>query len=475
MGRRSAGLVLSVAVMAVSTAGFARDGDLDVGFGSSGKLFTKYPAGSSIDMFNVDLALQADGKLLVASSRNFAAPDYDFGVLRLLPNGSIDTSFGSAGESWIAFDRAGSDKGDHVVGLAVQPDGKIVLAGFANGESTTGQDMAIARLDSSGILDTSFGAGGKTIVQFNLGNCAANGCDDEALRVNLQADGKILLVGGASSNPNSTTYTSSLALVRLTAAGQRDSTFHLDGRVTLLFGSGDAARGYRAKQLADGTHIVVVGGANTAAGGANADFALARLNDNGALDVTFGVGGKATYGFDIGGDMADIATDFVELPDGRLMVCGEVRVNNPNNFDFGCMRFLANGTPDPAFTPVLVPFDVGGGFQDAPLRIERDSAGRYVLIGMVEIASNNFDFAAARLMPNGALDTTFGRGGVMTYNSLPGTGATERTNAGSGLALQPDGKIVIAGFADSDGTGNANEFEVVRVIGDTVFSNGYEG
>lgn len=467
---RYAGLAAALAAVCAGAAS-ARDGDLDRGFGANGKVFAAYPTGQFIDTFNVELAVQPDGKLLVASSRNYAAPDWDFGVMRLLPDGSVDTTFGSSGASYAFFDRTGSDKGDHLVGMALQPDGKIVLGGFADGDPSTGQDMAIARLNADGSADTGFGTSGKTIVQFNLGNCATNGCDDQVLRVNLQADGKILLVGQASTNPDASTYTSSLALVRLTAAGQRDTTFHTDGRVALTFGAGDAARGFRAKQLADGAHILVVGGANTAAASLNADFALARFNDNGSLDATFGVGGKATFGFDIGGDLADIATDFVELPDGKLLVCGEVRANNPQNFDFGCMRFLANGTPDPAFSPVLVPFDIGGGFQDAPLRLERDARGRFVLIGFAERAANNFDFAAARLLPTGVLDTTFGNDGIATYDTSPAI-VPDSANGGSGLALQADGKIVIAGYVDV-GSNNA-KFEVVRVIGDTIFSDGFE-
>lgn len=292
--------------------------------------------------------------------------------------------------------------------------------------------------------------------------------------MNLQADGKILVVGQASSNPDAMTFTSSLAITRLTTTGQRDSTFDVDGRVTLQFGTGDAARGFRAKQLADGTHILAAGGANTTPAGTNVDFALARLNDNGSLDVTFGVGGKTTYGFDIGGDLGEIATDFVELPDGRLMVCGEVRVNSPSNYDFGCMRFLANGVPDPAFSPILIPFDIGGGFLDAPLRLERDSRGRFLLIGFSEVAPDTYDFAAARLMPDGALDTSFGNGGILTYDSNPGTTGGEQANGASGVVVQPDGKIVIAGYADSDGSSN-EIFEIVRVIGDTIFENGFDG
>jgi uncharacterized delta-60 repeat protein len=473
MGKADVGRLVLLALGAIGAgSAIARDGDLDPSFGMIGKVFMKYPVGSFIDSYNVDAALQPDGKLLLASSRNVAAPDYDFGVLRLLPNGSIDTTFGTGGQAFFAIDRVGSDKGDHVVGIALQPDQKIVLAGFANGDNLTGQDMAVVRLNANGSIDTAFGANGLAIVQFNLGNCSTNGCDDQGLRVNLQGDGKILVAGQAFSNPDASTYSSAFAIVRLTTSGVRDSTFDVDGRVTMTFGAGDQARAFRIKQLADAAHLVVVGGANTAPGSNNSDFALARLNADGSLDPTFGVGGKVTYGFDLGGGKADIATDFVELPDGKLMVCGQVEVNAPANSDFGCMRFLANGVPDPAFSPVLVPFDFGGQFSDAPLRIERDPRGRFVVAGFAEGVSGNYDFALVRLMPDGALDTTFGNGGLATFDSLPGSGITERSNLASGLAIQPDGRIILAGTSGT--SAGSPQFEVVRVIGDTVFSNGFD-
>lgn len=455
------------------TCASARDGDLDRGFGTGGKLFAKYSFWF-VDAFNIELAQQPDGKLLLAASRDFANPDYDFGVMRLMPDGSTDTTFGTNGERFVVFDRTDSDNGDHGVGMTLQSDGKIVLVGIVDGDPATGDDMGITRLNSDGSLDTAFGTSGKTIVPFNLGDCANQGCTDVGLRVNLQADSKILLIGSATSNPDSSTQSASMAIARLTSSGQRDSTFDVDGRVTLQFGTGADAFGFRAKQLADGTHILAMGNATTTPEGTNRDFALARLNDNGSLDVTFGVGGKTTYGFDIGGDLDDRATDFVELPDGKLMVCGEARANSPFNYDFACMRFLANGVPDPAFSPVLIPFDIGGGFQDAPLRLERDSRGRFLLIGFAERTTNSVDFAVARLMPEGALDTSFGNGGTMTYDSNPGTTGGEQANGASGLVVQPDGKIVIAGYADSDGTGKP-EFEVIRVIGDTIFENGFDG
>ena len=359
--------------------------------------------------------------------------------------------------------------------MALQPaDGKILVSGYIAGDMSTGQDMAVVRFTSSGLLDVSFGTNGKAIVPFNLGNCptVANACDDAAYRVDLQADGKILLVGLAASSQTATTFTNAMAIARLTTSGIRDSTFGGDGRVTLNFGSGDTAFGFRARQLVDGQHILAVGGANTTPGGTNLDFALARLDDHGNLDTSFGVGGQVTYGFDIGGDLTDVATDFAELPDGKLLVCGEALSNNPDNFDFACMRFLADGIPDPAFAPVLVPFDRGGGMNDISFAMRRDSQGRFLLAGSAERATGNSDFAIARLTADGALDPSFGRNGIATFLSYSLFG-TDYDNQATGLVIQPDDKIIVAGYATVDAIGN-QQFQVLRMIGDTVFADNFE-
>lgn len=269
------------------------------------------------------------------------------------------------------------------------------------------------------------------------------------------------------------------AIAWLNAAGYRDTSFDFDGRVTLDFG-GDSAVIYRVGQLADGNHILVVGGGSTTTN-SNPWFALARLNSDGSLDAGFGSGGKVLYEFDLGGSaVAGVATDFVELPDGKLMVCGAVYVGVSVNADYGCMRFLADGTPDPTFPEVVIPIDLGGDFLDVSTSLQRDARGRFVLAGAARRATDNTDFAVVRLSADGALDTSFGNYGVRVIDSLPASGGTdpERNNVTSAMLLQPDGTILIAGGAepadivDPQDSGEP-QFELVRLIGDTIFDDDF--
>jgi len=455
---RSLPAVLSILCAGVAAGAPIRDGDLDPGFGDGGAAVLPFPGIDTIINGYSDVGLQADGALLIAVSP-IVDSQADFGVVRLDADGTLDTGFGVDGAAIVAFDRVDSGLDDLVRGMVVQPDGKIVLSGDASGADSD-HDFAIARLTAAGLPDSGFGTSGKVLVPFNLG--AVGHRSDLGYRVELQADGKILVAGSAENDAGSV-----MAIARLQTGGQRDTGFDDDGRVVVDFGVGQAAA-LRVRQLADGAHLLAVG---VAAPAGNNDFALAKFNADGSPDATFAGGGKTTYAFDIGGSLDDIATDFAELPDGKLLVCGAVEVNAPLNYDFGCVRFLADGTPDLAFARVLVPIDTGEPFYDGALRIERDVQGRLLVAGFSSRATGNVDFCLIRLTADGQLDADFGEAGVRTYASQ--VGGTDLDNVSHGLALQPDGKIVLAGHARAAGV-DGRQIEVVRVFGDKLFANGFD-
>ena len=452
---------LFLSLLLAGTAG-ARDGDLDRSFGTGGKVITPYP-GPVYTAYGYDLAMQSSGKLIVAGTSLGSGSNENFAALRLNADGSVDSTFGILGWTSVAFDRSGSNLSDLAQGVVVQPDDSILIAGDVAGDSTTGEDMGVVKLTADGQLDTSFGNSGKAIVPFNLDPTSNS---DFVFGIEVQGDHAILLAGAAQAMGN----TQMMAIARLTPGGFRDTSFDSDGRVTLGFG-GDFAIANRARVLSDGTHILVVGGATTVAGGRRS-FALVRLNiADGSLDSGFGTGGKATYDFAASaGDSS--ATDFAELADGRLMVCGGILANQPSNYDFACMRFLANGTPDMAFVPAVIPFDIGGDFNDFVYRVKRDTQGRFVLAGSARVATNNADCSLARITPNGQLDPSFGVGGRTTYDGRLTAIDTDRDNGCAGLVLQPDGRIVAMGYAVIDASFH-RDFEVVRIVGDTIFADGF--
>ncbi len=460
--RTLAGVMILLA--AVDVLAVVRDGDLDTSFGNFGKVTLMFPGGLPISHFSMpDVALLPDGKFIVAASVVNASGDEDFAVIRLHANGSLDTSFGLNGGRRIGFDRAGSNNNDVMSGMVVQPDGKVVVVGTVDGDAATNTDFGIVRLTAAGSLDTSFGTGGRAVVSFNLGGEGLR--FDTAARVSLQPDGK-LLVAGSVDHPDGRR----IGVVRLTANGQRDTSFDVDGRVSIDFRpSHSRSAGVRAYPLSSGK-IFVAGEARAAVGN---DFAVAGLTASGALDATFGTGGRTIFDFAVSSDSDESVYDLVELPDGRVLVCGAALVDPPANYDMACVRFLQDGTPDPSFPAVLVPFDRGGPLMDVAARVRPDAQGRLLLIGVAARSADNGDFAIARLLPSGEPDVSFGFGGQRTHNScglicIP----AEYHNAATGVALLPDGRILLAGGAVQSNGDLA--FQFMRLHGDVLFSDDFE-
>jgi uncharacterized delta-60 repeat protein len=318
--------------------------------------------------------------------------------------GVLDPSFGIHGKVVTAFG-PGSDAASDVV---LQPDGKIVVAGIGDDK------VAVARYTKSGILDPTFGAGGKVTT--------AVGSRSSAGAVTLQPDGKIVVAGRTTSGSD---Y--AFALVRYTSTGALDPSFGTGGIVTTPFGEGFA--GARAIVLQPDGKLVVAGIAGT-------DFALARYDSNGSLDPSFGEGGTLTTKFrpEPGPEERDdIVEALVIQPDGKLVAAGWT--DSGANYDYALARYRTDGSLDPGFgsggrvTTAIGPnHDLG----DA-LVLQPD--GKLVLAGFSETASGA-GFGLVRYNADGSLDGGFGAGGKVVTGSNAGAFA---------LALQPDGKLVAAG------------------------------
>ena len=274
-------------------ARYNTDGSLDTTFGGDGKVLEEAPLGRAFAV-----AIQPDGKIVIAGDFPVDNPNDhgDVMVARFNADGSPDLGFGNTGSR--VFDvNAGTNAARNLV---IQPDGSIVVAGDPIGNNT-GDETAVARLDASGNLDGSFGSGGKLVISTaRLGRGLA-----------LQSDGKLLLAGGTS------TYPSSFALMRLNADGSVDASFGNAGVVTTSItnatvGAGDVATSVALRP--DG-RIYVAG----IAGSINQDFAVARYTTSGALDTSFGGTGSVVVDFT---GLADGAESIVLEPSGKILLGG---------------------------------------------------------------------------------------------------------------------------------------------------------
>jgi uncharacterized delta-60 repeat protein len=235
------------------------DGTPDTTFGTGGQVSTDF-LGMEDDAFSV--LIQPDGKIVAVGSANDPATFYDFAAARYLSNGTIDTTFGVAGKVHTDF---GDQNFDRARSAALQPDGRIVAAGFAISHGGGVQNFGVARYTSSGVLDTTFSRDGKT--QIDFGNCCQS-----ATKVLLQSDGKIITVGGSNGESSDDDF----LLARLNPRGSVDATFGVGGQVRTSFGDLNGGANGAAFQ-ADGKIVAVGFQANFNSQRAN--FALARYLD----------------------------------------------------------------------------------------------------------------------------------------------------------------------------------------------------
>jgi uncharacterized delta-60 repeat protein len=232
------------------------------------------------------------------------------------------------------------------------------------------------------------------------------------------------------------------ALLRYQANGALDSTFGVGGKVATAVGTGDDSA-YAVAVQSDGK--LVVGG--EASNGVDSDFALLRYNTNGTLDATFGMGGKVTTAV---GTSDEYAYALAIQSDGKLVAVGETNTNG--NWNFAVVRYNANGTLDSTFgvggkvtTPV-------GTRDDAAYALAIQPDGKILVTGETD-AGSNYDVALVRYNTNGTLDSTFGAGGKVT------TPIGSRDDTASAVAVLPDGKIVVAGDTAASGD---NHFALAR-------------
>jgi uncharacterized delta-60 repeat protein len=292
------------------------DGNPDTSFSADGKLTTALGTGSD-KAYSV--ALQADGRILVAGSSSNGSND-DFAVTRYNADGSLDTTFSGDGKATAAIGSAG----DIVRKVLLQADGRIIVAGYASNGSN---DFAVARFTADGALDLTFSGDGKAIT-------AVGNNSDMAYDAVLQSDGAILLVGSSYNGTDN-----DVALVRYNATGSLDTSFDVDGKLTLGIGTGDDVAWAVALQ-ADGK-IVVVGSTDNSA---NKDIFVLRLNTDGSLDGSFSGDGIATLGV---GSGSDVAYGVAIQADGRILVSGYAYDSAYNAFVVA--RFNTDGSLDTSF------------------------------------------------------------------------------------------------------------------------------
>lgn len=436
----------------------AQNGYLDPIFGHDGRIALDLdPVGSAYQHMNA-VAVQPDGKIVATGSFNG-----DMAVVRLNPDGSVDPTFSDDGWTLVTIDLI-PDGADNAYGLIIQSDGKIVIVGSVDDVAIGSQytDWVIARLNSDGSLDPSFGVNGVAIIELNPEPYTA----DAALDVVVQPDGKLVVVGHLGWQ-SLTTINYSAKVVRLNVDGSLDTTFSDDGIVS--FGHTGTAR---TVELQDDGKIVV-GGDTYDSYDVIGELHVARLNTNGTLDASFNGTGEVTIDFGLpGGDLAYGRAARIQ-PDGKIVV-GGIQIRDWTNPEFAVARLLPDGSLDPGFSgdgKFIYVFDMGGEGNDRLSDVAIQPDGRIILGGSVKrVTHNRTDMGFACLNEDGTPDSSFGYGAYMVFPFNAG----EDHNAGlSALAIQSDGKIIAVGYVGNDEGRTDLAFARLSAPA-TVFVDGFE-
>ena len=429
-------VVMLVLSNLVGTAS-ADAGDLDTSFDLDGIAIIDFGP----DSYAWATAIQADGKTL-AAGKIFGDQYTDFALARYSTNGSLDQSFGAGG--LVTTDFGGSDS---AYGIAVRPDGRIILAGQTFVEGSGGGNIALARYKVDGSLDTSFGTGGKVIYDI-LAPVSVRA-------VALQSDGKILVAGSISFSTYMTVI--DFYVARFTSSGSLDTSF--GGGDGFEFTDFSNPRDYLSAVVvqSDGK-IVVAGGSNDEAGNSfdtlNFDFCMARYNVNGGLDTSFGSGGKVvTQSFGKGS-----SEDLLLQPNGKLVL---VATSKTNYADFALIRYNANGSVDTGFgNGGFTSVDFDGDTYDEAHAGALQSDGKIVVVGQSNVIP---DYSGlARFNADGSLDTSFGTNGIVTTDVAYFDNCTD-------VAVQADGRIVASiwtqkNVTEGDHTILYHNFAVARYL-----------
>jgi uncharacterized delta-60 repeat protein len=398
-------------------------GTLDPSFGSGGKQMLDFNA--STDIANA-VAVQPDGKLVVVGL-SYVNNDYskeDFALARLNPDGSFDASFGAGGKVKTDFPGLAAVASS----VVLQPDGKILVAGGAFPQFTFLGDFVLARYESDGTLDESFGTGGIVVTSFP-------GQGSYAFALALQPDGKIVAAGTQFlSFSTEQSSNSDFALARYNPDGSLDTSFGAGGGVTTDFnGLNDDVF---AVLVQPDEKIVAVGSSRGLI--TDYDFAAARYLPNGAPDASFGVGGKLSNDFN--GHAFDRARAAVLQPDGKIVAAGFSSFDNTLSQPFVLVRWTPSGALDASFAGDGEQEIDFGSFDQAAYSLLLQTDGKLIATGFPDTESSDSDFLLARSNADGTLDTSFGVGGKVrtSFGNLNG--------GAHGAARQADGRIVAVGF-----------------------------
>jgi uncharacterized delta-60 repeat protein len=432
--------LLQLGIIIIASNVYSQAGSLDSSFGTGGKVVTSINSGADKAYA---VALQTDGKIIAAGMTTNASTGKDFACLRYNSNGTLDSTFGTSG---IVTNDVQTGSDDVVYSIAIQADGKIILAGYSDDGSN--KNAALIRLNTNGTLDTSFGTSGKVLTDFITGRA------DEIKTVKIHSLTGNIVVGGTSS----LTSTNSQAIIaRYTSTGLLDTTFNTTGKILLDDDSGSGTYFNVIEDLAVKSNgkISAVGWINQQGLQWSANYYGCRINNNGSMDTSFSTNGYIVTNGGFNAD--DKSFSMILNSDDSILYSGGGYLST---LQYDYFLGLYDSTGSTAVGKAL--FDYGSLVKDIAYGMGIDSTGKIVLAGSNVTSITSSTFGIARVNANYTVDSTFGTAGKVTT-----TFGTNTTNEAFDMTIQTDDKIIAVGYT-------GNDFALARYNGNTLSNDEFE-
>jgi uncharacterized delta-60 repeat protein len=423
-------------------------GNPDTSFGNGGVVTHNNAAGGNGHDYGHSITLDSSGRILVTGSSTNAAGNLDMAIWRYNSNGTLDTSFGGTGYV-VHSNAAGGNGDDSGQSITLDSSDRILVSGWSR--NTGGSyDMAIWRYNSNGTIDLGFGGTGYVVHN----NAAGGNGYDVGLSLALDSSGRIL-VTGYSYTDAAASY--DMAIWRYNSNGTIDLGFGGTGYVVHNNAAGGNGGdfgfsmvldrcGLSCGSSQDSYRILATGYSMNA--DSNSDMAIWRYLDSGTLDTAFGGTGYVVHNSAAGGNWDDSGHSIALDSSGRILVTGSSYNNTSWNIgplDMAIWRYNSNGTLDTTFggTGYVAHNNAGGGnTTDYGYSIALDSSGRILVTGYSMNAAGNADMVIWRYLPDGALDPTFGNGGVVVSGNAAGGNGDDY---GISIAFDPSGRVLVSG------------------------------
>jgi uncharacterized delta-60 repeat protein len=439
-------LFVSLAAL-ISGAAHAAPGDLDTTFGTGGKFFTSV-AGTTSSVPKA-ITTDANGNVYVGAETTGASDD--FSVIKILPSGTLDTTFGTGGKVVVDL---GAMSHDVLDGIAVDASGNVFMAGASDANGSPAQ-FAVVKLTHSGAVDSTFGVAGRAYVPN-----AATTANESCCGITLGSGGVIYLTG--ASYPSGT---QNLKVAKLTSAGVLDTNFGTMGVVVTVFGhstSGNAT-------IIDSDGSLFVEGSVVTIVDSSATFNMALMHFDSSGNVITGFGQNGALLIDIGA--ATLGGAMARDADGNFFLVGEAASANFSSQQLGVAKIDKTGNFVAAFgTSGKASFAVTGGAAVAS-SVQIDKDGNLYVTGSATISNNaytevmNVDGVAGTLIP------TFGTSGQARIDFLNGD------YAGIGSALDTNGRLYITASMGDPTSSTISEFAAARLVTaptNEIFSGDFE-